>query len=241
MLRLAPPSAVDAGAWEAPASADDFAEVAAFLVSAVEPGATAARVGVVARLLAMRGYSRAELLLVAHEAPFRPHYGPHIRPDVCDAVVRESRELRARLRSARLSADGVAEACVADSELRPEDFVVCGFDDRNRPLYLHAPEVAAQVAARRAAGEDVPEPTPELPDVSRVLRLEERTGLHDFASIAEQIQAARAEEAQRLADARDAMPSPPPRHAAQAAPRVAVADDPKSGDRAGQDLSREDS
>lgn len=152
MPQLAPPSALDRSAWETEATPDDVAEVAAFVVSVVEPGAEPARTALVSKLLAMYAYTRAELLLIGREAPRANHYGNHVRMDVIDGIVQQSRTLRAATRG-RISQTERDRVC-AETGTHPDDFACAGFDERNRAEFTYAPHLRRETPA--------PPPTPLL-------------------------------------------------------------------------------
>lgn len=105
--------------------------MAALLLSLVEPDADDDRARAVGSLLTTREYGRAELMLVAREAPFAPMYGPRLRLDVVDGIVREHRAARAKARSvtAHFTAAEVDRAVRAGLFV-PGDFYVSGTDAR---------------------------------------------------------------------------------------------------------------
>lgn len=113
----------------------------------VEPDADPARVSVLSRAIAGRGYSAAEVDLIREEAPFANHYGAHLRLDVVDGIVNEHRRIRSMI-ARTLSGDEVAEVCGLDTSISPDDFACAGYDGRNNPLWRYAPDVAARARAR---------------------------------------------------------------------------------------------
>lgn len=111
----------------------------------VEPGSD--RVGVLAQAITARGYSAAEIELIRREAPYANHYGPHVRLDVIDTIVKDHRRVRSMLTRA-LSGDEVAEVCGLDPSITPDDFACANYDARNNPLWRYAPDVARRARER---------------------------------------------------------------------------------------------
>lgn len=159
MPTLGLPSVLDRSAWEAPAEPDDFAVVSAFILSVKEPDAPRARVQLIARLIQMRRYTRAELLLLAQEAPFRSMYGKHVNPEVLDEIVKDSRRHRTMLRR-DVTAVEMTEICDAsEGEIRPDQFGICGYGtgrDSNSPRFRYSPDNGPHRHA----------PTPLLPETA---------------------------------------------------------------------------
>lgn len=146
-------------AWAEPAEPEEVEDVAAFLITAVEPGANDNRVKTLIRVVAMQGYTRAELLLGLRTLPVRNAYGQGFRPDLLDEIIRESRRVRAVVGDARdgkprlLTERQMFDACQQYPEhFRPEDFGISGYDRGDRPMYRYA----------RKSGPHRHEPNPRL-------------------------------------------------------------------------------
>jgi hypothetical protein len=138
------PSVTDDAAWSTPAAPGDVAEAAAHFVAACEPAAGPDRIAGVARLLSTRSYTTAELLAAMRDLPFDPeashNYGRGLNLADVERIVARYRQRRARLRQSITAAtrDDLLAEC---SDLDPEDFHCCGFDERNAELYRYAPNV----------------------------------------------------------------------------------------------------
>jgi len=166
----------DREAWVVPAEPGETAEVAAFLISAVEPEANANRVATLTRLVAMQDYTRAELLLALRKLPTMNAYGQGFRLDLLHQLVEESRNVRRIIGHPMDGRDGAKprklterqmfDACQTYPEhFRTDDFRVCDYDVQNRPFYVYAPDAPPQH-----------EPTPELEDRTPPARLDAGTG-----------------------------------------------------------------
>lgn len=143
-------------AWHGEPEPTEFAEVAAFLMTAAEPGAAPGRVAVLTNLLRMGDYSRAELLLIGRKGPFRTMYGPHVRMDVLHEIVKESRRFR-RMGPGRYWSLAEYELALEVTDLTETDFYRAGTDNRTGlPQYRVMPEAsvreAGEEAVRRAMG-----------------------------------------------------------------------------------------
>lgn len=150
---------LDRTAWAAPASDEDVAQAVATVVALIEPDAAPERVGVLARFIGDQGYTAAEMRLIEREGPKANHYGKHVRIDVLNSIVEESRKMRAMLDRV-LTGEDVSALCTAHPEVRPEDFACASFDRFNNPLWRYAPDVARRARERGVTA------TPELPETA---------------------------------------------------------------------------
>lgn len=130
-------------AWEQPATPDDYKQAIATLVAAVEPDAKNApkRVQVLKRLMQRRGYSRAELLLVMEELPFRNDYGKGIRLDLVEEIVQQHRKDRKMLQRALTAEEMHALIERHPDDLHRENFQVTAHNSRNEKLYRYMEEL----------------------------------------------------------------------------------------------------
>lgn len=126
-------------AWEQPATSDEYEQAVATLVAAVEPDAKdyPKRVQVLKRLMKRRGYSRAELLLVMEELPFRNNYGKGIRLDLVEEIVQEHRTDRKMLQRALTAEEMHALIERHPDDLHRENFRVVTYNSRNEKLYRY--------------------------------------------------------------------------------------------------------
>lgn len=168
------PAVDDALAWATPAEPDEVEDVAAFLITLVEPSLehNPGRVRALTGIVAMQGYTRAELLLGLRRLPVRNAYGQGFRPDLLDEVVQESRRARRIVadpidgRPRLLTERQMFDACAEHPEyFRPESFGVFTYDVTDRPLYRYA----AEPTPRRTA-------TPSLAEAAPPRRLAAGTG-----------------------------------------------------------------
>jgi hypothetical protein len=89
------------------------------------------------------GYTRAELILAMQEVPFdreaSHNYGRGLNPADVHRVIERRRRLHAAL-TRPVSSERRDEVIMAfPSEVDPDAWHKCGFDDRNRPLWRYAP------------------------------------------------------------------------------------------------------
>lgn len=135
---------------------------AKFLITACDGGSDPQRIAMLARLVAMRGYSRAELALAASKVPYDTrashNYGRGLNAADVERVVAESRKLRAML-DRMLTERQMFDVCAEFPEdLDPSQFGICGYDSMDRPFYRYAKSGTPQVH----------NPTPQLPEMSTV-------------------------------------------------------------------------
>lgn len=122
-----------------PATPADVSEAVAYMLNFADirgKGANDAVKAAHIRAIAKRGYSRAELMLAMDELPFRNTYGEGFRLDILDEIVKEHREMRARL-SRMLTAKERDEITDTFPEIDAKCFHVAGFDGKNEPLYRY--------------------------------------------------------------------------------------------------------
>lgn len=161
-------------AWSEPATPGDVADTVGYCLTLIEgTQAAAERTPIVARAIAQRGYSRAELLAVAHELPFRNNFGQGFRLDLLDEIVRERRAL-VRALDVPCDEGTMLKLCRENEGIEPEHWHRCGFDDRSRPLVRYAPDLKPRTAPEHAAYEP-PDDVRRLPDGRKV-----RHGHPDF-------------------------------------------------------------
>lgn len=139
---------MDEALWKVPATAEDVSESLTIFLTlsdmySREP-MTEAQKAVVTRMVASRGYTRAELLLALNELPF-DHEASHryrlpFNPADVERIVEKNRVVRRRLKQSltRRERDELLAGC---GDLDPACFQCCGFDSRNEPLYRYAPGV----------------------------------------------------------------------------------------------------
>ena len=152
---------LDRDAWLAPATPEQTADAVATVVTLVEEEASPERIGTLARYIAQRGYTAAEMRLIAQEGPAANHYGKRVNLHTLDEIVNDARKIRAMLDRV-LTGDELATLCTAHPEISPRDFACAGHDGRNQPLWKHAPEIAAKARARNTQHiAELPEFTPE--------------------------------------------------------------------------------
>lgn len=150
------PSVFDVEAWAEPATKHDLGQTAKFLLGTVEPDAAPGRAGLIANLLALRDYTRAELLLAMQRVPFDERashiYGRGLNVADVERVVKEHRKLRTML-TRQLTDFQLRRLCDEfPTELHPDHFGICGYDADDRPLYVYAKP--GQRPKERAWGSD---------------------------------------------------------------------------------------
>lgn len=139
LLPALPP--VTSPAWNEPATEREARYAAAWMLNVVEPQADPSRAALMGNLLASYGYTRAELYLAMRELPRRNNFGQGFRLDLVDEVIRAHRQMRGRLRQA-LTVAQMQDLC-ATGEVDPDRFRICGYDDRNNPLFRYCPDLPA--------------------------------------------------------------------------------------------------
>lgn len=132
----------DKATWAIPATKPELATAAEFLVSVVEPDASSERAALLGRLLAMRDYTRAELILAMQRVPFdgraSHNFGRGLNVADVERVIMEHRKLRAML-DRTLTAFQMRRLCDEfPTEVHPDHFGICGYDHDDRPLYVYA-------------------------------------------------------------------------------------------------------
>jgi hypothetical protein len=164
-------------AWAVPATTDQVVDVVSQLVAILEPGTgrdNPHRTLMMAQLIAQRGYSAAEVELIRREAPFRNHYGALIRLDVVDSVVKEHRELRAKLERPLTDREvgPVIDALHREgsTHITPDHFPCCGYNERDERLYRYRAEPLsakpfAEISDERAQGVHRNDDAPVVPFV----------------------------------------------------------------------------
>jgi hypothetical protein len=175
------PSVSDVAAWSVPAEVDEVATVVEFLITACDEKPTDARTGMLARLVRMRGYSRAELLLAAQTVPFDPrsgtNYGRGLNAADLERVIDESRTIRAML-DRMLTERQMFDICGKyPQDLRPDMFGICGYDATDRPFYRYARSGGPQVHAPRPQLEERTERVPDGPMDPRFAAILKRMGI----------------------------------------------------------------
>lgn len=160
--------------WEIPATAEDTAEAAAWMLSATEIGLSDAQRSspqeraVFARLLRSYGYTRAELMLAMREVPRDPERfgGRQATVQDVERVVVRHRRFRSML-SRGVTTREKEELCGAlADEIDTDGFRCCGFNERNEPLWRYAPNTPKSSVQPTPVLEE-----PAAPDTSK------RTGL----------------------------------------------------------------
>lgn len=136
-------------AWERPATKEDVIACASYVLGCVEPESHAdpQRVQMATRQLASRDYSRAEMLLIAHELPADPdashNYGRGFNLADAERIVKRHREARAMLSRPVTSAER-DRLITEHPELDPDGFKCCGYGSgraANEPLWRYVPQV----------------------------------------------------------------------------------------------------
>jgi len=150
-------------AWSTPATEDDVAEAAKYLITAVEPDASDQRAKTIFRLLKTQDYSRAELLLAMKKLPFDPeashNYGRGFNPADVERIVEENRKTRARLQQPLSSEQRDEMIAEHPEEIAPDAFHCCGFNAYDEPQWRYAPNPDTK-------REDInPEPKTPNPDL----------------------------------------------------------------------------
>jgi hypothetical protein len=160
------PTLFDADGWRRPASEDELRTTVATLFTLLEPAASPERVKAVRETIGLKGYTSAELALIAREVPFRKPYGPRgVHLDLIGDVVEESRKDRNLIHPERLLSEADRLAALGLPGVDPAFFHVAGFDQRNRPVYRYAPHLGPAPNA----------PTPMLTEASQPKRLRDGT------------------------------------------------------------------
>ena len=157
-------------------------DCAAYLVTLVEPSLAGnpKRLRALVAVVAMQGYTRAEMLLAMKRLPVTNAYGMGFRPDVLDEVVQKNRAVR---RIAADPADGVPrlltqrqmfKACEEHPDFfRSDDFGIATYDPDDRPLYRYA----------RRSGPHVHAPRPEIDESPRPVRTDTGSGTLMLADV----------------------------------------------------------
>ena len=108
----------------------------------IEPDASKDRSRLIGCLMAMRDYTRAELLLAMQRVPFDSrashNYGRGFNAADVERVVAEHRKLRAMLTRTLTDFQRRKLCDEFPTEIHPDHFGVCGYDADDRPLYVYA-------------------------------------------------------------------------------------------------------
>lgn len=110
------------------------------------PDAPADRISLLARLIAQRGYTAAELAYAAQELPFDDYlnsklrYGKPIMPADFERVIEQVRTKR-RLLGERIPESQLDEVLLDVDGLSRGDFGVCAYDSNGQPIYTMKQEV----------------------------------------------------------------------------------------------------
>ena len=162
------PSILNESAWLEPATPEQAAEAVSMILMMTDQNQSDERVAMFNRMIAGRGYSRAELAWAAREMPFdeqvndKIRYRQPITPADFEAVVKRIRKTRSKLKRP-ITQKQVDELCDEYPDaLSPEHFGCCGYDDYNNPLYRYV------VPDKRSSHR--PPPRPVLDDKPRPKR-----------------------------------------------------------------------
>lgn len=129
--------------WSIEATEEEVMEAAAFLITAVEPEASDQRVQMIARLLKMRDYTRAELLLVMRELPFDSdaahNYGRGLNPADVERIIQANREIRAKATKLMSSQERDELIAKCPDRVDPDDFHLSTYNSYDEPLWAYNP------------------------------------------------------------------------------------------------------
>lgn len=158
------PSVWNPEAWSEPATRADAAALATYALTFVEGDTAPGRVQAVAHAIAGRGYSYADMCLIAAEVPFVPDYGRRLNLPALDQIVKDRRELQAAL-TRKLTDDELAKLLEKfPTEVHRDQFGRCGYDARNRSLWV---ALSKDGSVRKEPAPEAPEgmPAPRIPAV----------------------------------------------------------------------------
>lgn len=153
------PLVFDEAAWRVPATPDDVADAASFLLASCESDTSDARTAAVTRLLAAYAYTRAELVLAMRELPryakASHRFGRGLNIADVAEIIDENRRLRASIAKGGLSEAQVSRLLEITPNLSADAFGVVGHGE-------HGARYAITAVAREALGLPALPPRQEL-------------------------------------------------------------------------------